>query len=91
MTEFTPASGRNTVNAASRAMNNFIEEVFNQDGSIKDNKYPKSVSKWNCTFCPYKELLSLRVGSQHGFHILLGPHDGPQAYDMFQAQEAHQP
>ena len=55
MTEFTPASGRNTVNAASRAMNNFIEEVFNQDGSIKDNKYPKSVSKWNCTFCPYAE------------------------------------
>jgi CRISPR/Cas system-associated exonuclease Cas4 (RecB family) len=55
MTEFTPASGRNTVNAASRTMNNFIEEVFNQDGSIKDNKYPKSVSKWNCTFCPYAE------------------------------------
>ena len=53
MTEYSPASGRNTVAAASRTMNDFVLEAFNQDGSIKENKYPKSVSKWNCTFCPY--------------------------------------
>ncbi len=53
MTEYSPASGRNTIAAASRTMDSFILEAFNQDGSIKENKYPKSVSKWNCTFCPY--------------------------------------
>ena len=55
LTEFKPASGRNTIAAATRTMNNFITEVFNHDGSIKENKYPKSVSKWNCLFCPYAE------------------------------------
>ena len=33
----------------------FINECFNSNGDIKELEYPKSVSKWNCMFCPYKE------------------------------------
>ena len=36
-------------------MNSFVSECFNSNGEIKDIEYPKSISKWNCTFCPYKE------------------------------------
>jgi len=41
---FTPASGRNKVNKA-----------FNLDGSYKDTIFNANPSKWNCSFCPYKE------------------------------------
>ena len=25
------------------------------NGEIKEQEYPKLVSKWNCMFCPFKE------------------------------------
>ena len=37
------------------AINDFITECFSSNGNIKEIDYPKSPSKWNCTFCPYKD------------------------------------
>ena len=33
----------------------FINKAFNLDGSYKDTIFNAKPSKWNCTFCPYKE------------------------------------
>ena len=52
---FTPPSGKIKLNKAKTAINNFIKECFNSSGNIKERDYSKSPSKWNCTFCPYKE------------------------------------
>ena len=52
---FTPPSGKIKINRARNAVNDFINECFTPNGSIKDTSYPKSPSKWNCNFCPYKE------------------------------------
>jgi len=52
---FTPPSGKIKLGRAKKAINNFINECFNSNGDIKDIEYPKSVSKWNCMFCPFKE------------------------------------
>jgi hypothetical protein len=51
---FTPPSGKIKINKAKNAVNLFITECFSYDGKIKEKEYPKSVSKWNCNFCPYK-------------------------------------
>jgi len=53
--QFSPPSGKIKLGRAKKAINNFINECFNSNGDIKDIEYPKSVSKWNCMFCPYKE------------------------------------
>jgi hypothetical protein len=61
---FTPPSGKIKINRAKTAINNFISECFNSNGNIKEIDYPKSPSKWNCTFCPYgedKELCGAKV------------------------------
>ena len=52
---FTPPSGKIKLNRAKNAINNFIKECFNSSGNIKEREYIKSPSKWNCTFCPFKE------------------------------------
>ena len=52
---FTPPSGKIKLGRAKKAINDFINECFNSSGKIKDKDYPKSPSKWNCNFCPYKE------------------------------------
>ena len=52
--EFRPASGRNKKNKATKSLNKFIETVFDKNG-YKDKKYFPKPSKWNCTFCPFKE------------------------------------
>jgi hypothetical protein len=51
---FTPASGKVKLNKATKALNEFIEEVFNKDG-YKEKEHEPNPSKWNCTFCPFKE------------------------------------
>ena len=51
---FTPPSGKIKLGRAKNAINGFINECFNSSGQIKDADYPKSPSKWNCNFCPYK-------------------------------------
>ena len=53
--QFSPPSGKIKLGRAKKAINNFINECFNSNGDIKDIEYPKSPSKWNCNFCPYKE------------------------------------
>jgi len=52
---FAPPSGKIKLGRAKNAINGFINECFNSNGEIKELDYPKSPSKWNCTFCPYGE------------------------------------
>ncbi len=51
---FTPPSGKIKLNRAKTAISDFVSECFNSNGEIKDVEYPKSVSKWNCMYCPFK-------------------------------------
>ena len=53
--QFIPASGKTKLNKASKLLDTFISEVFSLDGSYKDTIFNANPSKWNCTFCPYKE------------------------------------
>ena len=52
--EFKPASGRNKLAKATRVLNEFITTVFDKNGYKEKDYYPQP-SKWNCTFCPFKE------------------------------------
>tara|TARA_R110000751_G_scaffold112784_5_gene211883 strand:- start:4891 stop:5847 length:957 start_codon:yes stop_codon:yes gene_type:complete len=52
---FVPASGRNKTNKATKNLGEFINKAFNLDGSYKDTTFMAKPSKWNCTFCPFKE------------------------------------
>ena len=52
--EFKPASGRNKLAKATRVLNEFITTVFDKNGYKEKNYHPQP-SKWNCTFCPFKE------------------------------------
>lgn len=56
---FTPPSGRIKLGRATKAITSFINECFDSGGKHKDTTYPKSPSKWNCNFCPYKDDVSL--------------------------------
>lgn len=52
---FEPLSGLMKTNAAHDAMNRFITECFEPDGTYKDSRdYEKNPSKKSCMFCPYK-------------------------------------
>lgn len=51
---FRPPSGKIKLNRAKTAISDFVSECFNSNGEIKDVEYPKSVSKWNCMYCPFK-------------------------------------
>ena len=51
--QFTPPSGKIKLSRAKKAVNDFIEECFDIRGKIRENLYPKSPSKWNCTFCAF--------------------------------------
>jgi hypothetical protein len=53
--EFTPANGKTKMNKAKDALNSFIENVFDIDGSYKSTDYQPNPSKSSCMFCPYKE------------------------------------
>ena len=52
---FTPASGKIKITKAKEALNNFIKKCFTTSGEVRDDEYPKVVSKWNCSYCPFKE------------------------------------
>ena len=49
------ALGKVKLNKATANLNEFISKAFNLDGSYKDTIFGANPSKWNCTFCPYKE------------------------------------
>ena len=53
--QFTPASGKTKLNKASKLLETFIKDVFSLDGTYKDRTFIPKPSKWNCTFCPFKE------------------------------------
>ena len=57
--QFYPASGKVKVNKAKNNLNEFINKAFNLDGSYKDTIFPAKPSKWNCTFCPFKDNMEL--------------------------------
>ncbi len=50
-----PASGKVKINKATNNLNDFINKAFNLDGSYKDTTFHAKPSKWNCTFCPFKD------------------------------------
>ena len=55
---FTPASGKVKLNKANKALNEFIEEAFNKEG-YKDKDYSPTPSKWDCTFCSFRDMPKL--------------------------------
>ena len=52
---FTPASGKIKITKAKESLNNFIKKCFTTDGEVREEEYPKVISKWNCSYCPFKE------------------------------------
>jgi len=53
--EFIPASGKVKVNKAVKTVDEFIESVFNNDGTYKNVSFSPNPSAHNCRFCPFKE------------------------------------
>lgn len=52
--EFKPASGKVKLNKAYNAINEFVGEVFNADGSHNLRNHSPRPSAHNCRFCPFK-------------------------------------
>ncbi len=63
--QFVPPSGKIKLGRAKTAINDFINECFNSNGKMKEANYPRSPSKWNCNFCPYKEDQELCGAGKH--------------------------
>lgn len=53
--EFKPASGKVKLNKAYNAINEFIGEAFNTDGSHNSRNHQPQPSAYNCRFCPFKD------------------------------------
>ncbi len=53
--QFVPASGRNKMNKATKLLDQFLTDVFRLDGTYKDRTFVAKPSKWNCSFCPFKD------------------------------------
>ena len=51
--EFMPLSGKIKTKKAVQKVHDFIEQVFNKDGSYKDISYEPTPSKDACRFCPF--------------------------------------
>ena len=52
--EFKPPSGKIKMGRAIKALNEFIESCF-VGNTYSEKEMMPNPSKWNCTFCPYKE------------------------------------
>jgi hypothetical protein len=52
--QFTPANGKVKVKKSKVALDTFIEEVFNLDGSYKSTDFQATPSKSNCLYCQFK-------------------------------------
>jgi len=50
-----PSSGKIKLNKATKRFQEFIEMAFTKDGSHNTGPMLKVPSKWNCTYCPFKE------------------------------------
>jgi hypothetical protein len=53
-----PASGKGKRNKAIADITNFIDSVFNPDGTYKKDELIKNVSKESCQWCPFSQDLS---------------------------------
>ncbi len=51
---YSPPSGKIKMSRATKALEEFMGECFNQNEYTTKEMLPNP-SKWNCTFCPYKE------------------------------------
>ena len=65
---YTPPSGKVKLSRAKNAINQFIQECFESSiGCIRNIEYPKNISKYNCTYCPYsKDIEHCGAGLQSG-------------------------
>ena len=54
--QFAPANGKTKVKKSKVALDTFIEEVFNLDGSYKSTDHQATPSKGACAYCPYLQL-----------------------------------
>ena len=64
--EFVPANGKTKLNRANTALNTFIEDVFNIDGTFKTTDFQAQPDKSTCRYCPFKnkkELCSKGISS----------------------------
>lgn len=52
---FVPPSGKIKISKAKNALDNFIKKCFTTSGEVREEEHPKVVSKWNCSYCPFKE------------------------------------
>jgi hypothetical protein len=62
--QFVPPSGKIKTNKAVNYLNNFIENVFEPEGSYKGTKFIPTPDKYTCKYCPFnskKDLCSLGV------------------------------
>jgi CRISPR/Cas system-associated exonuclease Cas4 (RecB family) len=53
--EFIPTNGKLKVKQAVDMVDNFLDNTFNIDGTYKDMKHEPNPSKWNCTYCNFKD------------------------------------
>jgi len=51
---FVPASGIKKVQEGYNMINDFVERMFNEDGTHKEVEVSANPSKFNCGFCPFK-------------------------------------
>lgn len=49
--KFSPSSGKNTTNKVLKQIDNFIDEVFDNDGKYNLKEYPKNTD--SCKYCPF--------------------------------------
>ena len=52
---FIPPSGKNKTTLANNLIEEFLDKAFNPDGSYKDIDHEPKPSKWDCTFCAFKD------------------------------------
>lgn len=52
---FKPAAGKIKLSRANRAINGFINECFTTTGEYKERTFDKRPSRWNCSFCAYRD------------------------------------
>jgi hypothetical protein len=53
--EFMPLSGKIKTSKSVKKLHEFIEQVFNKDGTYKDISFEPNPSKDNCRFCPFSK------------------------------------
>lgn len=53
---YSPPSSERSINQISKELDEFVDAVFNQDGSYNMNaNYDPLPSKYNCKFCPFRD------------------------------------